>query len=180
MTISFYYTMSAILLQVTLCQKLLFLHQPTIWRLIVLWITSSIHENSKLKPGVNMLCTETVSDIQNNFCTQHILPKEELLTKIYLYWKMVLSVRKCIFAFFVHEICTAIIFLITTLFLSIIFYLPRKIRCQQHSTNLNMPNFGYFHERSTRKLYLRHHFLWCWHPHFVRLLDTKKTATKGQ
>ena len=110
----------------------------------------------------------------------HVLQKEELLTKIYLYWKMVLSVRKCIFAFFVHEICTAIIFLITTLFLSIIYYLPRKIRCQQHSTNLNMPNFGYFHERSTRKLYLRHHFLWCWHPHFVRLLDTKKTATKGQ
>ena len=92
----------------------------------------------------------------------HVLQKEELLTKIYLYWKMVLSVRKCIFAFFVHEVCTAIIFLITTLFLSIIYYLPRKIRCQQHSTNLNMPNFGYFHERSTRKLYLRHHFLWCW------------------
>ena len=36
-----------------------------------------------------MLCTEIVSDIQNNFCTQHVLPhvlrKEELLTKIYLY-----------------------------------------------------------------------------------------------
>jgi hypothetical protein len=35
-----------------------------------------------------MLCTEIVSDIQNNFCT-HILPhalqKEELLSKIYLY-----------------------------------------------------------------------------------------------
>ena len=28
-----------------------------------------------------MLCTEIVSDIENNFCTQH----EELLTKIYLY-----------------------------------------------------------------------------------------------
>ena len=39
--------------------------------------------------GENMLCTEIVSDIQNNFCTQHVLPhvlqKEELLTKIYLY-----------------------------------------------------------------------------------------------
>ena len=34
----------------------------------------SIHENSKLKAGENMLCTEIVSDIQNNFCTQHVLP----------------------------------------------------------------------------------------------------------
>ena len=57
-----------------------------------------------------------------------------------------------------------------------IWTLPRKIRCQQYSTNLNMPNFGYFHERSTRKLHLRHHFLWCWHPHFVRLSDTKKDS----
>ena len=32
------------------------------------------HENSKLKPGENMLCTEIVSDIQNNFRTQHVLP----------------------------------------------------------------------------------------------------------
>ena len=33
--------------------------------------------------------TEIVSDIQNNFCTQHVIPmvckKKELLTKIYLY-----------------------------------------------------------------------------------------------
>ena len=39
-----------------------------------------------------MLCTEIVSDIQNNFCTQHVLlmfcKKEELLTKIYLYRSM--------------------------------------------------------------------------------------------
>ena len=41
---------------------------------IVHYITSSIHENSMLKPGENMLCTEIVSDIQNNFCTQHVLP----------------------------------------------------------------------------------------------------------
>ena len=33
-----------------------------------------VHENSKLKPGENMLCTEIVSDIQNNCCTQHVLP----------------------------------------------------------------------------------------------------------
>ena len=32
-----------------------------------------------------MLCTEIVFDIQYNFCTQHVLQKEELLTKIYLY-----------------------------------------------------------------------------------------------
>ena len=37
-------------------------------------ITISIHENSKLKPRENMLCTEIVSDIQNDFCTQHVLP----------------------------------------------------------------------------------------------------------
>ena len=36
--------------------------------------TISIHENSKLQPGKNILCTEIVSDIQNNFCTQHVLP----------------------------------------------------------------------------------------------------------
>ena len=43
----------------------------------------------KLKPWENMLCTEIVSDTQNNFCTKHVLPhvlqKEELQTKIYLY-----------------------------------------------------------------------------------------------
>ena len=37
-----------------------------------------------------MLCTEFVSDIQNNFCTYttcspHVLQKEELMTKIYQY-----------------------------------------------------------------------------------------------
>ena len=32
------------------------------------------NENSKLKPGENMLCTEIVSDIQKNFCTQLVLP----------------------------------------------------------------------------------------------------------
>ena len=30
--------------------------------------------NSKLTPGENMMCKEIVSDIQNNFCTQHVLP----------------------------------------------------------------------------------------------------------
>ena len=47
-----------------------------------------MHENAKIESGENMLCTELVSDIQNNFCTQHVLQKEELLTKIYLcsYW----------------------------------------------------------------------------------------------
>ena len=32
-----------------------------------------MHENSKLKPGENMLCTDIVSDIQNNLCSQHVL-----------------------------------------------------------------------------------------------------------
>ena len=35
--------------------------------------------------GENMLCAEIVFDIQNNFFTQHVLQKKELLTKIYLY-----------------------------------------------------------------------------------------------
>ena len=35
---------------------------------------STLHENSKLKPGENMLGTEIVSDIQNNFFTQRVLP----------------------------------------------------------------------------------------------------------
>ena len=38
--------------------------------------------------GENIVCPEIVFDIQNNFCTQHVLlhdlQKEELLTKIYL------------------------------------------------------------------------------------------------
>ena len=40
-----------------------------------------LHEKSKLKPGEDMctegedmLCTEIVSDIQNNFCIQPLLP----------------------------------------------------------------------------------------------------------
>ena len=40
---------------------------------------------SSSEHGENMLCTEIVFDIQNNFCTQHVLQKEEFLTKIYLY-----------------------------------------------------------------------------------------------
>ena len=32
----------------------------------------SLNENSKLKPGEKMLCTEIVSDIQNNYCI-HVL-----------------------------------------------------------------------------------------------------------
>ena len=35
--------------------------------------------------GENLFCTEIVFDIQNIFCTQHVLQKEKLLTKIYLY-----------------------------------------------------------------------------------------------
>ena len=45
--------------------------------------------NSKLKPGENMLCTDIVSDIQSNFCTQDVLQKEELLTKIDLYFQQI-------------------------------------------------------------------------------------------
>ena len=41
--------LAQLLVQVNLCQKLLFLHQPTIWRQIIHWITSSVHENYKLR-----------------------------------------------------------------------------------------------------------------------------------
>ena len=59
----------------SLSEALIFcINKPTLWRQIAHWITSSIHENSKLKLRENMLCTEIVSDIQNNFCTQHVLP----------------------------------------------------------------------------------------------------------
>ena len=37
-------------------------------------ITSSIHGNSQLKPGENLLYSDIVSDIQNNFCSKHVLP----------------------------------------------------------------------------------------------------------
>ena len=33
-----------------------------------------IELQGKLKPGEDMLRTEIISDIQNNFCTQHVLP----------------------------------------------------------------------------------------------------------
>ena len=55
------------------------------WRQIVHWITSSIHKNSQLKPWENMLCTEIVSDIQNNLCTQLVLPTCSELA-IFMYW----------------------------------------------------------------------------------------------
>ena len=71
------------LLQVNLCQKLLFLHQLTHNMTTDCSLNCSIHEIFKLKPGMNMLCTGIVSDIQDHLCT-HVLRKEELLTKIYL------------------------------------------------------------------------------------------------
>ena len=91
------------IVQVNLCQKVLFLHQLT--QQIVHRITSSIHENFKLKPGKNMLCTEIVSDIQNNICTHHVLPTlleippiqisgKNFVTSVYG-WKTNVSNAKC-------------------------------------------------------------------------------------
>ena len=53
--------------QVNLCPKLLLLHQLT------QNMTTDCSLNYKFKSGENMLCTEIVSNIQNNFCTQHVL-----------------------------------------------------------------------------------------------------------
>ena len=81
-----YIARKVFMIQVNLCHELLFLHQLTLQydcRLFIeftsssrlfIEFTSSIHENSKLKPGEDMLCTEIVSDINNNFCTQLVLP----------------------------------------------------------------------------------------------------------
>ena len=66
------------LLKVNLCQKLLFFHQydDTFFielRAEYIKIASSEH-------GDNMLCTQIVFwfDIQNNLCTQHVLPNQIL------------------------------------------------------------------------------------------------------
>ena len=56
-------------------------------------LTSSIHENSKLKTGEYMMCTEIVSDIQNNFCTQHVLP---MFCKKRSFWQRFTCIRPCI------------------------------------------------------------------------------------
>ena len=64
-----------------------------------------------LKPWENLLCTEIVSDIQNNFYTQHVLPnvlqKEELLTKIYLYLRLCKAISQCLLNYTVQRLCTA-------------------------------------------------------------------------
>ena len=65
-----YIARKVFMIQVNLCHELLFLHQLT----QNMTTDCSIHDYSKLKPGENMLCTEIVSDIQNNFCTQLVLP----------------------------------------------------------------------------------------------------------
>ena len=62
-------------IQVNLCQKLLFLHQLTHN------MTTDFSLNYKFNTWKfqaqtleNMSCKEIISDIQNNFCTQHVLP----------------------------------------------------------------------------------------------------------
>ena len=47
-------------------------------------IFASTYPHSKLRPGENMLCTEIASDIQNSFCTQHVLP---MFYKKKSYWQ---------------------------------------------------------------------------------------------
>ena len=61
------------LLQVNLCEKLLFLHQLT---QNITFIESQVQymKISSSEHGENILCTEIVFDIQNNICTQHVLP----------------------------------------------------------------------------------------------------------
>ena len=58
---------SQILIQVNLCQKLLFLHQLT--------HNLTTDENYKLRTWREHVVAEIVFDIQNNLCTQHVLQK---------------------------------------------------------------------------------------------------------
>ena len=65
-----------LLVQVKLCQKLLFLHQLT------QNMTTDCSLNYKFmtwdfqaQTWIENVCTEIVSDIQNNFCTQNVLPR---------------------------------------------------------------------------------------------------------
>ena len=50
-----------------------------------------VHENSKLKPGEDMLCTE---QFLYTTCSPHVLQKEELLKKVYLYQIRVIFRRR--------------------------------------------------------------------------------------
>ena len=64
-------------IQVNLCQKLLSFHQLThnmIWWQIFHWIISSIHEKFKLRTWGKHVVHRNCFDIQNNSCTQHVLP----------------------------------------------------------------------------------------------------------
>ena len=69
-------------IQVNLCQKLLFLHQ------ITHNVTTDSSLNYKFNTwkflAQNMLCTEIVFDIPNNFCTQHVLP---MFCKKKIFWQ---------------------------------------------------------------------------------------------
>ena len=58
--------------QVSLCQKLLFLH-PLTHNMTTDCSLNYTFNTWKFRPEENMLCTEIVSDIQNNFCKQHVL-----------------------------------------------------------------------------------------------------------
>ena len=62
--------------QVNLFQKLLFLHQLTSQYDYRLYIELQVQymKIPSSENGENMLCTEIDFDIQNNFCTQHVLP----------------------------------------------------------------------------------------------------------
>ena len=75
--------------QVDLCQKLLFLHQltrPQYDGRLSIELQVQYMKIPRSEHGEHMLCPEIVFDIQNNFCTQNVLPmfckKEGLLTKI--------------------------------------------------------------------------------------------------
>ena len=76
------------LVQVNLCQKLLFLHQLT----HNIKTDYSIHENSKLRTwGKHVAyrnCFRHSEQFLYTTCSPHVLQKEELLTKIYLYLQL--------------------------------------------------------------------------------------------
>ena len=72
------------------------------WRQIIHWITSSIYENSKLKPGENMLCTEIVLTLRtilvhNMFCKKKSFWQRFTCTKTL--WKFFISSRSHLFCY---------------------------------------------------------------------------------
>ena len=61
------------IVQVNICQKLLFLHQPQYDDRLFIELQVQYMKIPSSNLG-RTCCVQIVSDTQNNFCTQHVLP----------------------------------------------------------------------------------------------------------